>query len=193
MWYWVAQNLIGKRIGLASRWRNFYYRNLGVNFGGYVWLNDISIPRQAGDVTLEAGVALDDGVTLLCEGPRHRNKLVIRAGTYINRFTVIEAHSQIEIGAHCMIGPHCYLSDAVRPARTGRADGTPAITETRPIILEENVWLGAHVRVMPGVRIGHSAVIGAGAVVETDIPPEVVAAGSPARVLRPLPESPLAV
>jgi maltose O-acetyltransferase len=55
-----------------------------------------------------------------------------------------------------------------------------------PIILEENVWLGARVIVLRGVTIGKGSVIGAGSVVTKDIPPGVLAAGSPARVIRKL-------
>jgi acetyltransferase-like isoleucine patch superfamily enzyme len=57
---------------------------------------------------------------------------------------------------------------------------------SRPIILEENVFLGARVIVLGGVTIGRDSVIGAGSVVTRDIPPGVIAAGNPAKVIRAL-------
>ena len=54
----------------------------------------------------------------------------------------------------------------------------------KPILIKENAWLGANVVVLPGVTIGENAVIGAGAVVREDIPPNSIAVGVPARVIR---------
>ena len=55
-----------------------------------------------------------------------------------------------------------------------------------PITVGSDVWFGGNVTVLPGVTIGDGAVIGAGSVVTRDIPPGVVAAGNPCRVLRPV-------
>ena len=57
-----------------------------------------------------------------------------------------------------------------------------------PIHIEENVWIGAGVIVLPGVTIGKNSVIGAGSVVTRDIPENVVAMGTPCRVARPISE-----
>ena len=57
-----------------------------------------------------------------------------------------------------------------------------------PVHIGKNCWLGAGVRVMPGVTIGDNSVIGAGSVVTKDIPPNVVAVGVPCKVLREINE-----
>lgn len=57
-----------------------------------------------------------------------------------------------------------------------------------PINIGENCWLGAGVIVLPGVSIGDDTVIGAGAVVTKDVPPNVVALGNPCRILREINE-----
>ncbi len=57
---------------------------------------------------------------------------------------------------------------------------------SEPIVIEDKVWIGSNVVVLPGVRIGRGSVIGAGSVVSRDIPPMVVALGAPCRVLRPI-------
>jgi len=165
--------------GLASRFRNVWFRAMGVRLGGYVWMRNISIPRQWADITLERDTALDDGVILLCSGAEKRDKLVIRQGTYINRYTMIDAHERVEIGRNCMIGPQCYITDG----NHGRAPGVPVKNqkmEAKPVIIGDDVWLGAGVIVLPGVSIGQSAVIGAGAVVTKDVPADSVYAGVPA-------------
>ncbi|HYP87619.1 MAG TPA: DapH/DapD/GlmU-related protein, partial [Polyangiaceae bacterium] len=58
--------------------------------------------------------------------------------------------------------------------------------DSAPVILEENVWLAARVIVLPGVTIGKNTVVGAGSVVTKDLPSDVLAAGIPAKVIRPL-------
>jgi bifunctional N-acetylglucosamine-1-phosphate-uridyltransferase/glucosamine-1-phosphate-acetyltransferase GlmU-like protein len=169
--------------GVASRLRNRVYRKLGVRMTGYVWMRAVEIPRNWTDITLEAGVALDRGVILLCSGPHRPDKLVVHAGTYVNRYTMFDVHEHLEIGRDCMIGPHCYLTDSDHCTVAGASVKAQPMAST-PVILEDEVWLGAHAVVLAGVRIGRGAVIGAGSVVTCDVPPNAVAAGAPARVLR---------
>lgn len=169
--------------GLASRARNRFYRQLGVRLNGYVLMRSVEIPRNWSDITLDGEVALDRGVVLLCSGAHRSNKLVIRSGTYVNRYTIFDVHERLEVGRDCMIGPYCYLTDANHGTVADRSVKAQPMS-TAPLILEDEVWLGARVVVLAGVRIGQGAVVGAGSVVTADVPPGVVAAGVPARVLR---------
>lgn len=59
-------------------------------------------------------------------------------------------------------------------------------TVSRPIVLGNNVWIGAGAIVLPGVTVGDNSIIGAGAVVTRDVPANAVAVGNPARVVRTL-------
>jgi maltose O-acetyltransferase len=111
-------------------------------------------------------------------------RLEIGEGAFINYGCSIAAQKQIYIGSNCSIGPHVILMDNdfhhLEPElRLQRP-------ESAPIILEENVWLAARVIVLSGVRIGAHSVIGAGSVVTKDIPPRVLAAGIPAKVIKQL-------
>lgn len=169
--------------GIYSRLWNLWFRALGVRMDGYVWMRRISIPRQWEDVTIEGGTALDEGVILLCSGGAKPNKLVIRQGTYINRYTMIDAHQQVEIGRNCMIGPQCYITDGNHGDVLGITINQQAM-QSRPVIIEDDVWLGAQVIVLQGVRIGNGAIVGAGAVVSEDIPSNTIAVGVPARVVK---------
>jgi len=176
-------NLLSSAIRFAeafnSRRRNVWFGLLGVRLRGYVWMRRISIPRQWSDISVEKDVSLDDGVVLLCSGPAKQDKIAIDQGTYVNRFTMLDAHAQISIGRNCMIGPYCYITDA----NHGRAPGglvREQKMEPQPVVIEDDVWLGAGVVVLPGVRLGRGCVIGAGAVVTRDVPAGAVFAGVPA-------------
>jgi len=98
----------------------------------------------------------------------------------------IHAWSSINIGKRCLIGANCQIMDGnghdlsfndVKNRINTKDDG-------RPIIIEDCVWIGANTIILPGIRIGRGSVIGAGSVVTKDIPPMVIAAGNPAKVIR---------
>ncbi|MDN6794929.1 MAG: sugar O-acetyltransferase [Propionibacterium sp.] len=110
--------------------------------------------------------------------------ITIGARTFINsNLTALDVVS-ITIGEDCQIGPNVQLLTPWHPLPPGpRRDKWEAAS---PITLGDNVWLGGGVIVCPGVSIGDNSVIGAGSVVTRDIPADVVAVGSPARVLRQL-------
>jgi len=100
--------------------------------------------------------------------------------------TAIEVAQSVQIGNHVMCGANSTITDtdwhAVDPvARLGAAEGRRG-----PVILEDNVWIGMGALVLKGVTIGESSVIGAGSVVTSSIPRNVLAAGQPARVIRSL-------
>lgn len=155
---------------------------LGVELRGYSWIRRISIPRQWSDVAIEKNVGLDDGVVLLCSGELRRGKILIRSGTYINRYTMLDAHQRIEIGRDCMIGPHCYITDGDHGTKMGLPINKQPMKAV-PVVIEDEVWLGAGVIVLKGVRIGQGAVVGAGSVVTKNIEPFTIAVGVPARVV----------
>jgi len=54
----------------------------------------------------------------------------------------------------------------------------------KPIVIEDNVWIGYGAILLPGVKIGRNAVVGAGAVVSRNVPANTIVAGNPARVIR---------
>lgn len=91
----------------------------------------------------------------------------------------------ITIGDDVQIGPHVQLLTPLHPLEAGlRRDKWE---NAAPITIGDNVWLGGGVIVCPGVTIGANTVVGAGSVVTRDLPPGVLAVGSPARVVRELP------
>ena len=104
--------------------------------------------------------------------------------TVINYNCVILDTSPVHIGANAFIAPGVCLACAGHSLDAGqRAEG---ISTSRPITLEDDVWIGANAVVCGGVTIGKGSIIGAGSVVTRDIPPGVVATGSPCRPIRPV-------
>ena len=104
--------------------------------------------------------------------------------TVINYNCVILDTSPVEIGAGAFIAPGVCLSCAGHSIDGDqRAQG---IGTSKPITLEDNVWIGANAVVCGGVTIGKGSVIGAGSVVTHDIPAGVVAVGVPCRPIRPV-------
>lgn len=170
--------------GIKSRWRNFYYRVLGVKIHGYVWMREIEIPRNFVAVELAAQCALDRGVVLLCSGDAQAHpKIFIGTRTYINRNTFLDAVQSITIGIDCAIGPGCYITDHDH----GQNLKFPPLQQplvAKPTRIGDRVWIGANVTVLKGVTVGDDAIIGAGSVVTQDLPAGTIAVGVPARVIR---------
>lgn len=108
----------------------------------------------------------------------------IRVGQnfYANHNCVILDAAPVSFGDSVFIAPNCVFSTA------GHAIDSEFRTEgyeiALPITVGDRVWIGASVTVLPGVTIGDDCIIGAGSVVNRDIPSGVIAAGNPARVIR---------
>ncbi len=115
----------------------------------------------------------------------------IHVGDDVNlglRPTIIAARSTVRIGNKVMLGPEVMIIGGGHNTREiGRA--MMDVTEKRPdddlgVAVEDDVWIGARAIILRGVRVGRGSVIGAGAVVTSDVPPYAIVAGCPARVLR---------
>ena len=105
---------------------------------------------------------------------------------YCNYDCVFLDCGQITIGDHVMLGPKVSIYTANHPIdaavrNLGHDHGVP-------VTIGNNIWIGGNCVILPGVTIGDNTVIGAGSVVTKDIPANVVAAGNPCRVIRPITE-----
>ncbi len=164
-WYLRSATSVGER---ARVWGRPVIRNEGsLIIGQRVSMISRAIPIQ---LTIEP-----DG------------KLEIGARTFMNYGCSILATKLISIGADCKIGMDVLMMDndfhQIDPSRRGIRP------PSAPIVLGENVWLGARVIVLSGVTCGAGNAGAAGSVVTRDIPPRSLAAGQPARVIRSIDRS----
>ncbi|MBT3392168.1 MAG: acyltransferase [Chloroflexi bacterium] len=112
----------------------------------------------------------------------------------IGRDTFINSHARfaarppatITIGKSVYIGPRCSF-ETIHHALVADAQGH-RVAEPRSVVVEDQVWLGAGVTILPGVTIGRGSVIAAGAVVAADVPAYSLFGGIPARLIRSLDE-----
>ena len=135
-------------------------------FRSAIWSNKVGVNRPCMVSTLRPGARVSIGRHCGFTG------------------TVVAAAEYIEIGDWVLCGANTTITDTdwhcVDPEQR-RAPGAAS-----PVHIANNVWLGMGVVVLKGVRIGEGAVVAANSVVTQDIPARVVAAGQPARVVRPI-------
>jgi maltose O-acetyltransferase len=123
-----------------------------------------------------------DGRTVPVEVVSWGGPLTIGEATFINYGASISAHAGVTIGRDCLIGNYVLIMDSDYHDLRDRAK--PGIA--RPIVIEDGVWIGARAIVLKGVHIGEGAVVAAGAIVTSDVPPRTVVANEPAKVVRTL-------
>ena len=92
----------------------------------------------------------------------------------------IRCHRSIILGNYVRVGANALIMDGDGHANDPRSNGS------KPIVIEDHVWIGTNVMILKGVRIGKNSVIGAGSIVTKDIPANSVAVGNPCRVVKVL-------
>lgn len=189
-------NLFQKYKTLIAKLRGLFYNtfilngessNLRVYSGVEIW-GKIKIGRNViihrrvriyKNNTLGDNVYLGDGVELRCN---RGNKVFIGNNVTVNKNSLIMGN--VTIGNDCLIAPNCIIvgsnhnfSDLMLPINKQGIS-------SKGIVIENNVWIGAQVVVVDGVRIGEGAIIGAGSIVTKDIPPFSIAVGNPCKVVK---------
>src|ERR1700741_4501073 len=110
--------------------------------------------------------------------------ILMERGVFFNFNCTILDCNRVFIGEGTVIGPLVQIYTAHHPTDPGtRKEG---VELENPVFIGKNLWIGGGTIICPGVIIGNNPTIGAGSVVTQDIPPNVVAAGNPCRVIREL-------
>jgi serine acetyltransferase len=120
-------------------------------------------------------------------------ELLIGDGTFIGHACSFSVASSVRIGRHCLLagGVRVYDVDGhpYDAARRRANEAFPA-ENSKPVVIGDDVWIGAQATIVKGVTIGSRSIVGTGAVVTSDVPPDVVVAGNPARVVKQLAGAP---
>ncbi len=133
------------------------------------------------------GINVDDGVCIngyTCFFGR--GKVFIGRDTWIglrNAFYCTQL-AEIRIGANCDIGPDVAFVPGTH--QTGSHERRAGKGAGGNIVIEDGCWIGARVTILGGVTIGNSSIIGAGSLVNKDVPANTIYAGVPAKLIRPL-------
>lgn len=99
----------------------------------------------------------------------------------------ITAQKQIEIGNHVQVSAYSFITDFNHNFSKREVPINLQGCTSAPVVIEDDVWIGAHCIILPGVRIGKGAVIGAGSVVTKSVKPYMIAVGNPAREIKKRP------
>jgi acetyltransferase-like isoleucine patch superfamily enzyme len=128
------------------------------------------------DVEDHAAVFLGCYIWFFGPGQLRRSGVRIGAHSRINRNCCLDARGPLVIGQNVSISPEVAILTA-----SHQADDPEFPVETRPVTIEDHVWIGTRATILPGVRLGRGCVVAAGAVVTRDVPPLAVVGGVPAR------------
>jgi 2,3,4,5-tetrahydropyridine-2,6-dicarboxylate N-acetyltransferase len=182
--------------------QTFFSGNSGVLFGNW---NDIEPVLSASKADIEDYVVENDrrnsGVPLLDlknveariepgaiirEHVQIEKQAIVMMGAVVNIGAVIGEGTMIDmnaviggrghIGKNCHIGAGAVIAGVIEPPSAA------------PVVIEDEVLVGANAVILEGVTVGHGSVVAAGAVVTQDVPPNVVVAGTPARVIKEIDE-----
>ena len=147
-----------------------------------------SEPERRERLLREMFAELGEGCCI--EPPLHANwggaHVHFGSNVFANFALTLVDDTHIYVGDCTMFGPNVTIATAAHPVLPELRE--KAYQYNLPVHIGRNCWLGAGVIVLPGVSIGDNTVVGAGSVVTRDLPANVVAVGSPCRVLREIDE-----
>jgi acetyltransferase-like isoleucine patch superfamily enzyme len=171
----------GGRAALRAKYEG-HTRNILVREGARVregaWL---TCADAASSIEIGSGTLIMPWAKLMAVGGRieiGRNCSMHSFDVFYGFAGGLKIGDNVRIGVHvCLIPSNHLFDDLAQPMGEQGASSLG-------IVIEDDVWIGAGVRVLDGVRVGRGAVLGAGAVVTRDVPPNAVAVGVPARCIR---------
>lgn len=177
---------------LRERWISLHTRMAAKTLGAYGGGGRIESPVTFAnperlfigrDVIICAG-SMISCVTEWGNHQGYEGEIHIGDGVEIRENVQISAITKLIIGDYVGIARNCLISDHTHSNRgpgTNLMEG--GLTGPKPVVIEDNCFIGANVMISPGVRIGHHSTVGFGSLVTKSVPPCTVVMGSPARVI----------
>jgi acetyltransferase-like isoleucine patch superfamily enzyme len=185
------------RSKLFSVLGRLYLQALGAHVGIGVTMLSLPYCRCYGSGSLRVGnyVTILNSLSENRAGIIHETVMIVASGSKLaigNHVgisgAIIDAQAPVSIGERVMLGANCSLltTDYHPLDAKERFERIEATVRKAPIVIEDDVWVGANAIILKGVTIGARSIIGAGSVVTKDVAPGVVVAGNPARVVKSL-------
>jgi acetyltransferase-like isoleucine patch superfamily enzyme len=182
--WWVKRRWYERNHRLLRRARLNRHAARGGFFIRYPVEGELLEALDEGRLTIGEGTLLEPGCWITL-APRAR--VSIGEGCFLNRNTMLASHERIEIGDHTMFANGCFVGDADHRFDDPNMPITwQGFVSRGRVKIGANCWFGANCVVTSGVEIGERCVIGANSVVTRDIPPGMIAAGAPAKVIKPI-------
>ena len=180
--WWVKRRWYERNSRFRRRLRLNRHAAEGGFFIRYPVEGEVLEALDQGRLAIGEGTLLEPGCWLTL-GPRAR--IEVGRGCFLNRGTMLAAVDRIEIGDHVMFANNCFVGDGDhRYDDPDKPVTWQGFSSQGPVRIGSNSWFGVNCVVTSGVSIGDRCVIGANSVVIEDLPPGVIAAGTPARVIR---------
>lgn len=126
-------------------------------------------------------VRIDRGVRILSA---NESKITIADGARIGLYSVLNGGDSISIGKKSLVSGFVYLQTSMHGYANKHSSVQDQGYDHAPVVLEEDVWLGTHVVILPGVVVGTGSVVGSNAVVNRSVVPHTVVGGIPAKKLK---------
>jgi acetyltransferase-like isoleucine patch superfamily enzyme len=180
--WWTKRRWYERNRRPARRWRiNRHMARAGA-FIRFPVEGEVLEALDEGRLVIGAETLLEPGCWLTL-GPQAR--IEIGRGCFLNRNVMLAALDRIEVGDHVMFANGCFVGDADHRFDDPRLPVTwQGFSSKGPVRIGSDCWFGVNCVVTSGVEIGERCVVGANSVVTESLPPGVIAAGIPARVIR---------
>ena len=171
-------------------WNEPLFRSQCAAVGSQLWMEELPYLTGSGRIVVGNRVRLSGKSSIAFGRPQKATpEFMIGDDSFIGHACAFSISSSIRIGRHCLLagGVQVFDMDGHPLDAESRRAGEPTPPEgTAPVVIEDDVWIGTQAIILKGVTIGSRSVVAAGAVVSRDVPPDVVVAGNPARVVKRL-------
>ncbi len=182
--WWAKRRWYERNRRLVRRWRIDRHAARGGFFVRHPVEGEILEALDEGRLTIGEGTLLEPGCWLTL-APQAR--IEIGAGCFLNRNTMIAAYDRVSIGDHTMLANGCFVGDADHRFDDPNVPIThQGFTSKGAVEIGANCWFGVNCAVTSGVTVGERCVVGANSVVNSDLPAATIAAGVPARTIKPV-------
>ena len=190
--YIISYSICNK---IDTYWRSIYSHWIQHEFGKVdkgVYIGKMYLLKGAKYISLDKNVCIGERCIIEVydsyQDQRFTPILTIGANSHLGDDGHITCINKIQIGNNVLMGRKVFITDNAHGASDRVLLDIPPqkrpLISKGPVIIEDNVWIGEMVCIMPGIRIGKGSIIGANAVVTKDVPSYCVAGGNPAKVIK---------